>query len=69
MTLIELAEEYRNEAEKLNRKIDFLRVEAKTAIGKELYYLRKRIKILKDMRRECRYTATVLEHYYDKNEE
>ena len=69
MTLLELAETYRNEADKLNRKIDKLRVKAKTATGKELYYLRKQIKIFKDMRSECRYTATVLEDYYDKNEE
>ncbi len=66
MTIEELAKEYEQQADVLKRKIDGLCPLLRVYQGKDLYMLRKRIKILYDMYVECKNTAELLKGYYDE---
>lgn len=66
MNLQELANEYKNQAELIKRKLVKLHREEKTAQGEELYRIRKRIKNYEIMQFECMAVYNELNNYYDK---
>ena len=66
MTIEELAKEYEQQYETLKAKMDALAPLLRIYQGKDLYMLRKRIKIYYDMAEECRHTADLLKGYYDE---
>lgn len=66
MTIDELAKEYEQQAEILNKKIYSLLPLLKVQQGKDLLNLRKRIKIFYDMYMECKKTAELLKGYYNE---
>ena len=66
MTIEELAEEYEQQYETLKAKMDALAPLLSIYRGKDLYILRKRIKIYYDMAEECKHTARLLKGYYDE---
>lgn len=66
MTIEELAKEYEQQAEILNRKIYSLLPLLKLYQGNDLLNLRKRIKIFYDMYMECKETSDLLKGYYDE---
>ncbi len=68
MTIEELANEYRQQYNVLNTKMDALKPLLCVYTGQDLYLLRKRIKIYYDMACECRRTASLLDGYYEEDE-
>lgn len=66
MTIEELAKEYEQQADILNKKIYSLLPLLKLYQGNDLLNLRKRIKIFYDMYMECKETANLLKGYYDE---
>lgn len=68
MKITELSEEYQQEADLLETKINSLKekLQTKDSYGKEVYILRKRIKMLSDVRHELIGTAKMLRDYYKK---
>ncbi len=69
MTLDELALEYEQQYRVLSAKLDGLRPLLSVYTGKDLYLLRKRMKIYYDMACECKYTASLLKSYYQRGTE
>lgn len=67
MTIDELAREYEAQYQVLVNKMDALRPLLCVYRGKELYILRKRIKIYYDMACECKRTASLLGGYYEED--
>lgn len=67
MTIEQLAQEYKQQAEGLSAKIDGLRSLLFVYHGEDLYLLRKRIKIYADMRDECLKIAAQLKRYYEED--
>ncbi|MBQ7739923.1 MAG: hypothetical protein IJT65_01635 [Eubacterium sp.] len=65
MTIDELAREYENQYKVLVAKMDGLKPLLCVYRGKDLYLLRKRIKIYYDMACECKRTASLLNGYYE----
>ncbi len=68
MTIEELANEYRQQYNVLNTKMDALKPLLCVYTGQDLYLLRNRIKIYYDMACECRRTASLLDGYYEEDE-
>ncbi len=68
MSIDELAREYEQQYKVLCTKMDALRPLLCVYTGKDLYLLRKRIKIYYDMACECKYTASLLGSYYGGEE-
>ncbi len=68
MSIDELAREYEQQYNVLVAKMDALRPLLCVYTGKDLYLLRKRIKIYYDMACECKNTASLLGAYYDEEE-
>ncbi len=66
MTVDELAHEYENQYRILSAKAKGLTPLLCVKSGKELYLLRKRIKMYNDMACECRYIASLLSGYYEE---
>ncbi|MBR3150188.1 MAG: hypothetical protein IKF64_08455 [Eubacterium sp.] len=66
MSIDELAREYEKQYKVLVSKMDALRPLLCVYTGKELYLLRKRIKIYYDMACECKNTASLLGAYYEE---
>ena len=66
MSIDELAREYEQQYRVLSAKMDALRPLLCVYTGKELYLLRKRIKIYYDMACECKNTASLLSAYYEE---
>ena len=66
MSIDELAREYERQYKVLSAKMDALRPLLCVYTGKELYLLRKRIKIYYDMACECKNTASLLSAYYEE---
>lgn len=64
MTIEELGAEYERQYQALKAKIEELTPLLDEYSGKELYHLRKRLKIYDDMAYECRFTAALLKQYY-----
>ena len=65
MTIDELAREYEAQYSVLSAKMDALRPLLCVYQGKELYLLRKKLKIYYDMACECKRTASLLGGYYE----
>ncbi len=68
MTIDELAQEYRQQYNVLNAKIEGLRPLLYIYTGEDLYLLRRRLKVYYDMACECRRISKMLTHYYDEEE-
>jgi hypothetical protein len=66
MTIDELAREYEGQYKVLCARLDGLRPLLSVYSGKELYLLRKRIKIYYDMACECKRTYHLLSRYYEE---
>lgn len=66
MTIDKLAEEYKQQYNILNAKIEGLRPLLYIYTGEDLYLLRRRIKVYYDMACECRRISKMLTHYYDE---
>ena len=66
MTIDELAREYETQYNVLVAKMDALKPLLCVYRGKELYLLRKRIRVYYDMACECKYTASLLKGYYEE---
>lgn len=69
MTIIELAREYEKQYDILNAKMDGLRPLLRVYTGEDLYRLRRKIRIYYDMACECRQVSTILNHYYDEEDD
>ena len=67
MTINELANEYTQQYNVLCAKMDALKPLLCVYTGKELYLLRKRIRIYYDMACECKRTASLLFGYYKED--
>ena len=67
MSIDELAREYEQQYNVLCAKMDALRPLLCVYTGKDLYLLRRRIKIYYDMACECRRTASLLKGYYEED--
>ena len=67
MTIDELAQEYEQQYNSLNTKMDALRPLLCVYSGENLYLLRRRIKIYYDMACECKRTASLLNGYYEED--
>lgn len=67
LTLNELAEEYKRQADRLYKKIATLKRRQGKCNGTELYEINRRIVILEDMRTECMTLYYKLLHYYDED--
>lgn len=67
MTIDELAHEYEQQYNSLNTKMDALRPLLCVYSGENLYLLRRRIKIYYDMACECKRTASLLNGYYEED--
>lgn len=68
MTIIELAREYEKQYNILNAKMDGLRPLLRIYTGEDLYRLRRKIKTYYDMACECKQVSTILNHYYDEED-
>ncbi len=68
MTIDELAREYEAQYNILSAKMDALRPLLCVYRGKELYLLRRKIRIYYDMACECKRTASLLNAYYEEDE-
>lgn len=68
MTVEELAREYEAQYNTLVAKVDGLSPLLNVYRGKELYLLRRKIRIYYDMACECKQTALLLGGYYDEEE-
>lgn len=66
MTLLEIAEEYRLQEERIRCRILELRRELKRCPRQQRLSLTRRINDLTALRRETRELATLLEHYYER---
>lgn len=66
MTIYELAREYEQQYNALNTKMDALKPLLCVYKGQDLYLLRRRMKIYYDMACECRRTASLLNGYYEE---
>lgn len=66
MTIDELAREYEAQYNALCVKMDALKPLLCVYRGKELYLLRRKIRIYYDMACECRRTASLLKGYYEE---
>lgn len=69
MTIIELAREYEKQYNILNAKMDGLRPLLRIYTGEDLYRLRRKIKTYYDMACECKQVSTILNHYYDEEDD
>ena len=69
MTLKELAQQYLEQDELIQKRISKERSRLETARGEELFCLRKNLRILYDMSRDLRRTADILKNYYGDDEE
>ena len=69
MTIIELAREYEKQYDILNAKMDGLRPVLRVYTGEDLYRLRRKIKTYYDMACECKQVSTILNHYYDEEDD
>ena len=69
MTIIELAREYEKQYDMLNAKMDGLRPLLRVYTGEDLYRLRRKIKTYYDMACECKQVSTILNHYYDEEDD
>ena len=69
MSIDELAREYEKQYRVLSAKMDALRPLLCVYTGKDLYLLRKRIKIYYDMACECKNTASLLSAYYEEEDD
>lgn len=69
MTIDELAREYEGQYKALCAKLDGLRPLLYVYGGKELYELRKKIKIYYNMACECKCTSALLSRYYDEEDD
>lgn len=69
MTIIELAREYEKQYDVLNAKMDGLRPLLRVYTGEDLYRLRRKIKTYYDMACECKQVSTILNHYYDEEDD
>ena len=67
MSIDELAREYERQYNVLVAKMDALRPLLCVYQGKELYLLRKRLRIYYDMACECKNTASLLSAYYEED--
>ncbi|MBR6392189.1 MAG: hypothetical protein IKS12_02785 [Eubacterium sp.] len=67
MTIDELAREYEAQYNVLSAKMDALRPLLCVYSGKELYLLRRKLRIYYDMACECRRTASLLKGYYEED--
>ena len=67
MSIDELAREYERQYNVLVAKMDALRPLLCVYQGKELYLLRKRLRIYYDMACECKNTASLLSSYYEED--
>lgn len=67
MTIFELANEYEQQYNILNSKMDALRPLLYIYRGEDLLLLRRKIKIYYDMASECKRTATILSAYYKED--
>lgn len=63
MTCEELSIEYEERAEAISRRFEATRERANRSHGEEQYRLRRELKILESMARDCRYTARQLKGY------
>ena len=68
MTIDELAREYEAQYNVLSARMDALRPLLCVYSGKELYLLRRKLRIYYDMACECRRTASLLRGYYEEEE-
>ncbi|MBQ9518141.1 MAG: hypothetical protein IJR60_08710 [Eubacterium sp.] len=68
MSIDELAREYEQQYKLLCTKMDALKPLLCVYTGKDLYLLRRRIKIYYDMACECKNTASLLGSYYGEEE-
>lgn len=68
MTVNELADEYEQQYNILNAKMDGLRPLLYVYTGEDLYLLRRKIKIYYEMACECKRISALLTHYYDEDE-
>lgn len=68
MTIDELAREYEAQYNVLCVKMDALKPLLCVYRGKELYLLRRKLRIYYDMACECRRTASLLKGYYEEEE-
>lgn len=66
MSLQKLAEEYKNQAEILERKLIKLRKERNSIKGESLYAINKKINMLENMKFDCICQYNQLNNYYDK---
>ncbi|MDD6284175.1 MAG: hypothetical protein PUB05_02295 [Firmicutes bacterium] len=64
MNITQLGEEYLQEAERLRRRIDELRVLLKSSRGKEHLQLERQINAYYKMAEDCYNTGTYLKFYY-----
>lgn len=69
MTINELAREYEKQYDILNAKMDGLRPLLRVYTGEDLYRLRRKIKTYYDMACECKQVSTILNHYYDEEDD
>ena len=69
MTIIELAREYEKQYDILTAKMDGLRPLLRVYTGEDLYRLRRKIKTYYDMACECKQVSTILNHYYDEEDD
>lgn len=69
MTIIELAREYEKQYDILNAKMDGLRPLLRVYTGEDLYRLRRKIKTYYDMACECKQVSTILNNYYDEEDD
>lgn len=68
MTIDELSLEYEKQYRILKAKMEGLKPLLYIYTGKELYNLRKRLKVYEDMALECKATYKILNSYYDEEE-
>ena len=66
MTIDELAREYEAQYNSLVVRMDALKPLLCVYRGKELYLLRRKLRIYYDMACECRRTASLLSGYYEE---
>lgn len=69
MTIIELAREYEKQYDILNAKMAGLRPLLRVYTGEDLYRLRRKIKTYYDMACECKQVSTILNNYYDEEDD
>ena len=69
MTINELAQEYEHQYNIINSKMQAMRPLLCIYRGEDLLVLRRKIKIYYDMAFECKRTASLLNGYYDEEDE